>query len=118
MLRNYAETVLLHKISTPVNKVKLRYFPQCNELKFEKHINELCRKASSKIRALQRTRRFLSVDKARLLANAFIDSQFSYASLIQMFTAKTLINKICKAHDRTLELVYDDFEKLYDELLD
>ena len=35
-----------------------------------------------------------------------------------MFAGKTLINKICKAHDRTLELVYDDFEKLYDELLE
>ena len=35
-----------------------------------------------------------------------------------MFAGKTLINKICKTHDRTLELVYDDFEKLYDELLD
>ena len=28
--RNYAETVLFRKISTPENQVKLRYFSQCN----------------------------------------------------------------------------------------
>ena len=30
--RNYAETVPFHKISTPGNLVKLRYFTQCQEL--------------------------------------------------------------------------------------
>ena len=63
-------------------------------------------------------RRYLSVDKAKLLANAFIDSQFSYAPLIWMFAGKTLINKICKIHHRTLQVVYDDFNKSYDELLE
>ena len=29
LTRNYAETVLFHKISTPGNSVKLRYFSQC-----------------------------------------------------------------------------------------
>ena len=36
-------------------------------------------------------RRYLSVDKAKLLANAFIDSQVNYAPLIWMFAEKTLI---------------------------
>ena len=44
------------------------------DLKFKKHINELCRKASNKLHALQRIRTYLSVDKAKLLVNAFIDS--------------------------------------------
>ena len=88
------------------------------ELKFKKHINELCRKASYKLHALQRIRRYLSVDKARLLTNAFIKRRFNYAPLIWIFAAKTLINKICKIHHRTLQVVYDDFNKLYDELLE
>ena len=29
LTRNYAETALFHKISTPGNQVKLRYFSQC-----------------------------------------------------------------------------------------
>ena len=35
-----------------------------------------------------------------------------------MFGGKTLINKICKIHHRTLQVVYDDFNKSYDELLE
>ena len=35
-----------------------------------------------------------------------------------MFAGKTLINKICKIHHRTLQVVYDDFNKSYDELLE
>ena len=68
-------------------------------MRFKKYINELCRKASYELHALQRMRRYLSVNKARLLANPFIDSQFSYAPLIWMFVVKTVINKICKIHN-------------------
>ena len=56
--------------------------------------------------------------KARLLANAFIDSQLNYVFLIWMFAGKTLINKIYKIHHRTKQIVYDDFNKSYDELLE
>ena len=35
-----------------------------------------------------------------------------------MFAGKTLINKICKIHHRTLQVVYDDFNKSYDLLLE
>ena len=53
-----------------------------------------------------------------LLANAFINSQFNYVPLIWMFAYKTLINKICKIDHRTLQVVYDDFNKSYDELVE
>ena len=106
------------KVILSSSEVKLLGITIDYELKFKKHINELCRKASYKLHALQRIRRYLSVHKARLLANAFIDSQFNYAPLIWMFAGKTLINKICKIHDRTLQLVYNDFDKSYDELLE
>ena len=98
-------------------EVKLLVITIDYDLKFKKHINELCRKASYKLHALQRIRRYLSVDKAKLLANAFIDSQVNYAPLIWMFAGKTL-NKICKIHHRTLQVVYKDFNKSYDELLE
>ena len=35
-----------------------------------------------------------------------------------MIPGKTLINKICKIHHRTPQVVYDDFNKSYDELLE
>ena len=81
-------------------------------------MNSVGKHLIGKLHALQRIRRYLSVDKAKLLANAFIDSQFNYAPLIWMFAGKTLINKICKIHHRTLQVVYDDFNKSYDKLLE
>ena len=35
-----------------------------------------------------------------------------------MFAGKTLIAKFCKIHHITLQIVYDDFNKSYDELLE
>ena len=106
------------KVIPSSSEVKLLGITIDYDLKFKKHINELCRKASYKLHALQRIRRYLSVGKAKLLANVFIDSQFNCVPLIWMFAGKILINKICKIHHTTLKRVYDDFNKAYDELLE
>ena len=58
----------------------------------------------------------MAVEKARILANVFTESQFNYAPLIWMFAGKTLINKICKIHHRTLRVVYNEYNKSYGEL--
>ena len=105
------------KIIPCSNEVKLLGITIDNELKFKKHIEDLCKKASYKLHALRRIRGYLTVEKARILANAFIDSQFNYAPLIWMFAGKTLINKICKIHHRTLRVVYNECNKSYGELL-
>ena len=56
-----------------------------NCLTFKDHIDTLCRNASYKLHALRRIRKYLTPDKAKVLYNAFINSQFSYASIIWMF---------------------------------
>ena len=86
-------------------QVKLNYL--YNQLKFKKHI-DVCRKASYKLHALRRIRNFLTVEKAKMLANAFVNSQFNYAPLVWMFAGKTSINKICKTHRRTLQVIHND----------
>ena len=53
------------------------------------------------------------VEKARILANAFINTMFNYAPLIWMFASKTAINKILKIHYRT----FSECHKSYEELL-
>ena len=45
-------------------------------LTFKKHIDNLVRKAQYKFHALQLIRKFLTIEKAKILGNAFIDSQF------------------------------------------
>ena len=87
------------------------------QLKFKSHIEELCRKAAYKLHALRRIRKYLTVEKAKLLANAFINSQFTYAPLIWMFAGKSSIAKICKIHFRTLQIVHNNYVKSYQDLL-
>ena len=83
-----------------------------NQLKYKKHIENLCKKASFTLHALCRIRfnaTFLKVEKARILANAFIISQFnSYAPLSWMFASKSAINKILKIHYRTLDVLHSE----------
>ena len=88
-----------------------------NELKFKKHIENLCKKASFKLHVLCRILKFLTVEKARILANAFINSQFNYAPLIWTFASKTAINKILEICYRTIQVVYSENHKSYEELL-
>ena len=99
------------------NKVTLLGIKIDKKLTFKKHISELCRRASYKLHTLLRTKKYLTVEKAKLLANAFINSQFNYAPLIWMLANKSPINKILKIHERTLQIVYDVYDESYENLL-
>ena len=48
-----------------------------NLLIFNKYIDNLCRTANYKLHVLRRIRKYLSLEKAKLLCNAFINSQFN-----------------------------------------
>ena len=85
------------------------------KLTFKKHVENLCRKGHYKLHALRPIKKFLTIEKAKMLGNAFIDSQFNYAPLLWMFCRKTLYSKIEKMHHRTLKVIYqsnDTYENL------
>ena len=87
-----------------------------NKLSFEKHIARLCQTATYKLHALRRLRKYLTLEKARVLGNAFVDSQFNYAPLIWMFCKKTIYLKMQKIHHKTLRIIYQSDES-YENLL-
>ena len=74
------------------------------KLTFKQHVENLCRKAQYKRHALRRIRKFLIIKKAKILGNTFIDSQFYYAPLLEMFCRKILYSKI---HYKTLKVIYE-----------
>ena len=86
------------------------------KLTFKQHIKNLYRKAQYKLHALRRIRKFLTIEKAKILGNAFIGSQFNYAPLLWMFCRKTLYSKIEKIHHKTLKVIYESNDT-YDNLL-
>ena len=65
----------------------------------------------------RRIRKYLSLEKAKILGNAFIDSQFNYAPLIWMFCRKELYFKMQKTYHKTLKVIYQ-YNKTYAELLE
>ena len=88
-----------------------------HKLKFDAHIDKLCKTARFKLHALRRIRKFLTLEQEKLLANSFVNTQFGYAPLIWMFTSKNSMMKINKIHRRTLRVVYDDYNSTFEELL-
>ena len=76
-----------------------------NLLIFNEHIDNLCRTANYKLHALRRIRKYLSLEKAKLLCNAFMNSQFNYASLVWMFYRKQQYLKIQNIHYKALKVV-------------
>ena len=99
------------------NEVTLLGIKFDKNLTFKKHMSELRRRASYKLHTLRRIRKYLIIEKAKLLVNAFINSQFNYAPLIWMFANKSSIDKILKIHKRTLQIVYDVYDESYEKLL-
>ena len=76
----------------------------------------LCSTTNYKLHALRRIRKYLTPVKARLLYNAFINSQFNYASVIWMFCRKTDYLKIEKIQYKALKIIYNSNES-YEALL-
>ena len=74
---------------------------------FKKHVNELCKKGNSKLRALT----------SCLIFKAFIISQFNYCPLVWMFHTKHLNNRINSLHEKALRVTYQDRNSSFSGLL-
>ena len=68
--------------------VKLLGITIDKELKFDKHINQVCSTANKKLNVLSRIRSFLSPERRKIIFKSFIESQFKYCPLTWMFCRK------------------------------
>ena len=89
-----------------------------NDLKFKSHIQNLCAKANNKTCALRRIRSHLPLNKAKIIFNSYILSNFSYCPLIWMFCNKKENNIINNTHKRALRILYNRPDLSLTELLD
>ena len=88
------------------------------DLKFDKHVNNLCENACQKLNALVRLAPFMNVDKKRMIMKAFIELQFGYCPLVWIFHGRTLNNKINRIHERALRIIYNDKSSSFQNLLE
>ena len=87
------------------------------KLKFNKHIEYICQRASQKINALARLAPYMGTTKKRIIMNAFFKSQFNSFPLVWMCCNRSLNTKINRLHERSLRIVYNDKKSNFNELL-
>ena len=61
-----------------------------SDINFRKHIETLCRTAHLRLHAIRRIRKYLTLVKAKLSGNSFIENQSYYAPLLWMLYHKAL----------------------------
>ena len=90
------------------NDVELLGVTIDNNLRFDKHLSNICLKANRKLSALTRVAKFVPFKKRRILFKAFIESQFKYCPLVWMFHERQVNHKINILHEEALRIVYND----------
>ena len=96
-----------------------------SKLTLDPHVRYLCKKVSQKLNVFGRIGYYLKFDQRkllillllRLLLNAFITSQFSYAPDVSMFHNRKSNDNIYRIHGRVLRIECQDHNSLFDELL-
>ena len=114
-----------HKHISKINSVKVEASVDVlllgmaidKNLTFKQHIENLCGKVQYELHALRHIRKFLIKEKAKILGNAFTDSQFNYAPLLWMFCRKTVYPKKGKIHQKTLNVTYESKDTYENQLL-
>ena len=89
-----------------------------SKLKFEDHVNFMCKKASQKLYALARIAPFMDLKQRRNIMKAFVESQFGYCPLIWMFHSRGLNYKINRIHERALGITHKNKSSTFQELLE
>ena len=74
-------------------------------LKMDKHVSEICQKASKQLAVLKRFGRFLTKQGKMTIYNSFIVSNFNYCPLAWHFCSAASTNKI----ERALRFISNDF---------
>ena len=86
-------------------------------LKFDQHVKTLCQKVNKNIKAFSRVANLLDLDKAKLLYNSFLLSNFNYCPLIWIFCGKQCNKEINRVHERALRVLLGDYESTFECLL-
>ena len=88
-----------------------------DKLKIDKHISEMCTKASRQINALKMVFKYLDGNCRIMIYKTFISSNFNYCPVSWVFCGKANLNKLEKLQERALRFVFRDTTSSYENLL-
>ena len=95
--------------------VKLLGIEIDNKLNFEKHISNICKKASNQLNAICRLETFMGHKEKEAIINTFVHSNFNYGCLIWHFSSKK--SQVEKIHERSLKFLLNDYLSSYENFL-
>ena len=88
-----------------------------DQLKFDFHIEMLCKNANRKLHGLASVTPYMNPSKKQILMNAFFDSQLNYCPLILMCHSRKFYHKINWLHEKCWCIIYNNKSSSYEELL-
>ena len=86
-------------------------------LKFDDHVNNLCKNAYQKFNTLARLAPYINVEKRRIIMKAFIESHFGYCPIVWMFYSRGINNKINGIYERALRITYNNKSSSFQDVL-
>ena len=86
-------------------------------LKFDSHIDKICKKAAEQLNSLKRVARLMGDREKNIIMNSFILCHFNYCPLIWILCGKGSQDKLEKINVRALRLAYSDYLSSYKDLL-
>ena len=88
-----------------------------NKLTFEKHITDICRKASRKTYALARIAPYMELFKRRMVMNVLFQLAVQLLSTDLDCHNRKANRKINRLHKRSLQIIYNDKQSSFERLL-
>ena len=104
-------------IITTAHSVNILGIEIDDKLKFNTHINSICRKAARQLNVLRRLSSLLDQESRMAIFRAFIVSNFNYCPLVWHLCGKRNTSKIEKLQERALRFVFNDFTSYYENML-
>ena len=88
-----------------LNNVKLFGVNVDRDLKFNRHMLDICSKAIRKLTILSRMFKYLTFEKMRIFVRSYFESKFKYCPLVLMFHGRQNNNRINCLHERALRMI-------------
>ena len=89
-----------------------------DRLQFSEHISACCSKAAQQLNGLSRISRHINLKSKSIIYNSFIVSNFNYCPLVWHFCGTANSNKLEKLQERSLRILYNDFDSPIQNLID
>ena len=100
------------------NEVKLLGITIDEKLRFDMHVDILCKKAARQVNIMHRFKGIFDQKERELVYNTFILSNFNYCPMVWHFCGKVSSKKIERIQERALRFMLNDKTSTYETLLE